>query len=89
MNELNRMAVDLLASSAVQGEKIENIEAQLSDIKRDVRDIRATLIGNGTPGITTRLDRVEQKHKLVSRITWLLVAAAMGVVAQHVWSVMS
>lgn len=81
--ELNRMVANLLTSSASQSTKIETIERDINDIKADVREIRTSLAGNGNPGIITRLDRVEQRHKHLARATWILVATFIGAAVQY------
>lgn len=39
--------------------------------------IDAALRGNGKPGINTRLDRLEQDAKRVSRVVWIVCGACV------------
>jgi len=41
--------------------------------------IDAVLRGNGKPGINTRLDRLEQDAKRISRVVWLVCGACVTV----------
>ena len=43
--------------------------------------IDAALRGNGKPGINTRLDRLEQDAKRISRVVWIVCGAVVTSVA--------
>ena len=51
--------------------RFDTIDATLSRIDVAMR-------GNGTIGITTRVDRLEQGSKRISRLMWLVVGGAIG-----------
>ena len=70
--------VGIATVQARQGEKIENIEADCSEIK-------TCLLGNGQPGLVTRTDRLEQKDALKTKLFWVVVAAVAGLVVSAVY----
>ena len=41
--------------------------------------------GNGKPGLQRRLDRLEVVQAIRSRVTWLVVGAAVTLIATGVW----
>lgn len=51
-----------------------NIHRTLDDVKSEMRALRTVIVGNGVPGMMTRLDRLEQAEK--RRATWL---SAIGI----------
>lgn len=77
-DSVNEVQAKILAQQAKQGQQIETIEATTAAIK-------TSLLGNGKPGIIVRLDRVEQRHRFVSRIVWLLVGVLIAAGANHIW----
>jgi len=58
----------MVATQAEQHVKIEAIE-------KTCQEIRDSLLGNGKPGLTTRMALLEQKEQTRSRFIWVIVAA--------------
>jgi len=46
-------------------------------MERDVEDLRKTIYGNGTPGIKTRVERIEVKMETGIKILWGLFVLAV------------
>lgn len=46
-------------------------------IQRDVKDLRHTVYGNGTPGVKTRVERIETRIDTGIRILWGLLVLAV------------
>lgn len=67
--------VDIAKNQAVQGEKIENIEAACDDIK-------SCLLGNGKPGLVTRTDRLEQKDVIRGKLFWIVITVVAGLLVK-------
>jgi hypothetical protein len=67
MSGQNDLICDMHAEQAVQANQINSIE-------KGVDDIRTCLLGNGKPGLVVRMDRVEQREGIRSRIFWILFA---------------
>lgn len=64
-------------------ERVGQVLATLEQIQAQLNKIEYTLNGNGTPGIKTRLDRVEQTHgrqRAVLLFLSTLVTALFGTV---------
>lgn len=51
----------------------------LETVAEDVREIKVLLTGGDAPekGLIVRTDRLEQSHKNMSRVFWLLVGAVL------------
>lgn len=71
MPDLSKM----LTEQAVQGEKIERIETTCKDIKE-------CLLGNGKPGLVLRTDRLEQKDKWKTRLSWVVLTAVIVLIVK-------
>ncbi len=61
----NDLIRDMHTEQAVQASQINSIE-------KGVGDIKTCLLGNGKPGLVVRMDRVEQKEVIRSRVFWIL-----------------
>lgn len=66
-------------------QKIARIEEQVSSLKeitekidRKLEDLDHRFDDNGRPGIVTRLDRVENSLKLLSRLIWVIIPAVVA-----------
>lgn len=73
MPDLSKM----LAEQAAQGTKIESIESTCTEIKQ-------CLLGNGKPGLVIRTDRLEQKDKWKTRLSWVVVTAVVVLIVKIV-----
>ena len=73
MADLEKIAKE----QAVQGEKIENIE-------RTCNKIEEHLIGNGTPGLMVRTDRLERTDAFKTKLFWIFFAAVVGLFIESV-----
>lgn len=61
--------------------EIIGMKATLEAMAQDLREIKATVNGNGKPGILTRLYALEQK---LASISWLIGPAITGVITAAV-----
>ena len=59
-------------------EKLHQLADDVGEIKQTLARVDECLRGNGRVGLVTRLDRLEQAHKL---IRWLAGTASAGVIA--------
>lgn len=64
----------------------QDIKELHGEIRSDLKDIHAKLMGNGTPGIITRLDRLEQsairRDRTLNILLGVSLAALVGMVAK-------
>jgi len=67
----------LSESQAVQTELLSHIKSILDKLDHHMH-------GNGKPGLITRVDRLEQSHKLKNAILWLLGSTVVGGVSSYV-----
>lgn len=51
-------------------EHVEETRTYQRGAAATIERIDHTLRGNGTPGLTTRMDRVEQRAALVAKVAW-------------------
>jgi hypothetical protein len=60
---------------------------RFDEIITKLDDLNAKLfVGNGTPSIVVRMDRLEQSKESSSKIVWLAVSAFITAAAGFVWS---
>ena len=52
-------------------------EREFAQIRIKLDRLDEAIRGNGKPGITVRLDRLEQETKRQSRLVWLIVGSAL------------
>ena len=52
-------------------------EREFADIRVKLDRLDEAIRGNGKPGITLRLDRLEQDAKRLSRLVWMIVGSAV------------
>jgi len=55
-------------------------KGEFAEIGSKLDRIDSALRGNGKPGINTRLDRLEQDAKRISRVVWIVCGAGVTVV---------
>jgi hypothetical protein len=61
----------------------------LAEIRGDVRQIERMLLGsNGHAGISVRLDRLEQSHKVRARLEVAGITALAGLLIKAVWEIL-
>ncbi len=61
----------------------------LGEIRGDVAQIERMLIGsNGTPGMSVRLDRLEQSHKVRARVELAGITAIAGLLVKAIWDIL-
>ena len=58
--------------------QFEQCQGHFEAIHKKLDRMDQALRGNGRPGITVRLDRLEQDAKRHGKLTWLIVAAAVA-----------
>ncbi len=56
----------------------ESCQRQFQEINQKLDRLDKALRGNGEPGITVRLDRLEQDAKRQARLTWMLIGAGLA-----------
>jgi hypothetical protein len=52
-------------------------EREFEELHRKLDRLDEAIRGNGKPGLTLRLDRLEQNARTQSRLVWLVVGAAV------------
>ena len=52
-------------------------EREFAEIRVKLDRLDEAIRGNGKPGITLRLDRLEQDAKRLSRLVWMVVGSAV------------
>ena len=57
--------------------QFEQCQNQFEGIHRKLDRLDEAIRGNGRPGITVRLDRLEQDAKRQAKLTWLILGAAV------------
>ncbi len=61
-------------------------------LDESIQKIDTAIRGNGTPGLNTRLDRLEQDKKITHRALWVVfgavVVAVIGLVIPHVFKIL-
>jgi hypothetical protein len=56
--------------------------AAVAALKRDVDTLNTTVyVGNGRPGLVTRMDAVEQRQAWMTKLAWLLLGSAFTLLA--------
>lgn len=67
------------------------LRQEVKALTAEVRKTNALINGDETPerGIIVRLDRVEQKHKVISRVSWAAASATVGLFVHAVWNLIS
>ena len=80
---------EIRADIAVLREQYAHIRQIIEDhiSKEDIfqDQVRESLLGNGRPGIKTRLDRLEQQQVSRSKMFWLLAAGTATVLLDAAW----
>jgi hypothetical protein len=66
-------------------ERMARLEVMLAENTRDTKAIRYQIEGNGTPGLKTRIDRIEQRAKLVMWGMGITLPLALGAVGTMVY----
>lgn len=66
-------------------EALGRIEGQLTNALAEIKEHGATLNGNGSPGVKTRLDRLEQSYKKWARLVWVMLSAAATVIGHAIY----
>ena len=62
---------------------------RLTEMRGDVQQVKRMLIGsNGHPGISTRLDRLEQAHAARIRLEVAGITVLAGLLAKAIWEVL-
>jgi signal transduction histidine kinase len=77
---------DLAAFRALQERDYQELKAALEAIRRDLHDLRDSLLGNGQQGVLTRLAILEHDSRKRGRIALAFYGAVVALVTQAVWS---
>ena len=68
-------------------EQYENVcKGEFSELHVKLDRMDESIRGNGKPGLNTRLDRLEQDAKRQARLVWLVIGAAVTLVASSAWN---
>jgi hypothetical protein len=57
---------------------------RMQEISDNVNKLVTWIEGNGQPGIKVRIDRLEQAHKTLTRLTWVTVTSVVGAIIVYV-----
>lgn len=66
-----------MSDSTVSSDFRSACEREFEEIHRKLDRLDEAIRGNGRPGITVRLDRLEQDAKRQSKLIWLIVGSAV------------
>ena len=66
-----------MSDSTVSSDFRSACERAFEEIHRKLDRLDEAIRGNGRPGITVRLDRLEQDAKRQSKLIWLIVGSAV------------
>lgn len=70
-----------MSDSTVSSDFRSACEREFEEIHRKLDRLDEAIRGNGRPGITVRLDRLEQDAKRQSKLIWLIVGSAVTALA--------
>jgi len=70
-----------VSDSTVSSDFRSACEREFEEIHRKLDRLDEAIRGNGRPGITVRLDRLEQDAKRQSKLIWLIVGSAVTALA--------
>jgi len=70
-----------VSDSTVSDDFRSACEREFEEIHRKLDRLDEAIRGNGRPGITVRLDRLEQDAKRQSKLIWLIVGSAVTALA--------
>lgn len=57
-------------------------QVKIEAIEKTCQEIHTSLLGNGKPGLTTRMALIEQKEQTRTRFFWVMVAAVATLCAE-------
>jgi uncharacterized protein YgbK (DUF1537 family) len=63
--------------------ELEHCKKQFDLLFEKLDKLDSSIRGNGKPGITVRLDRLEQAAKVHTRLIWVLLGAALTALVQY------
>ncbi|MCK4982263.1 MAG: hypothetical protein KAS17_05020 [Victivallaceae bacterium] len=63
--------------------ELEHCKKQFDLLFEKLDKLDLAIRGNGKPGITVRLDRLEQAGKVHTRLIWVLLGAALAALIQY------
>jgi hypothetical protein len=66
-----------MSEMTISGEFRAACEREFEEIRVKLDRLDEAIRGNGKPGITLRLDRLEQDAKRLSRLVWMVVGSAV------------
>lgn len=66
-----------MSDSTVSSDFRSACECEFEEIHRKLDRLDEAIRGNGRPGITVRLDRLEQDARRQSKLIWLIVGSAV------------
>ena len=62
--------------------ELEHCQKQFDLLFEKLDKLDSAIRGNGKPGISVRLDRLEQATKIYTRIIWVLLGASLTAAVQ-------
>lgn len=78
--------LDRLMSEIKEGQASHN--EKLDTVVKSVDNLREVLLGDGSeqkPGLHMRVDRLEQKERLKSKVLWTVAGSTLGLLVKTVW----
>ena len=77
-----------MTDNTSQSTELQLLRQEVKALAEEVRKTNHLITGNGTPehGMVVRLDRVEQQHKVISRISWTAASAVVGLIIHAAWN---
>ena len=54
--------------------------SEFAAIRRSIEKLDESIRGNGKPGITTRLDRIDTAARGLSRLVWLVIGSSLSII---------
>lgn len=80
---------DGVADIRLEVEKVRQQTSRVEPVEKCVERIQYSLNGNGTPGLKTRLDRLENLTRTMTKALWLLFASIVGLAAKALTALFS
>jgi len=78
---LDKLMSEIKTSQASHGEKLDRVV-------KSTDELREVLLGDGSeqkPGLHMRVDRLEQKERLKSKVLWTVAGSTLGLLVKTVW----
>jgi hypothetical protein len=64
-----------------------SLRKEINDLTSEFRALRKVIVGNGLPGVISRLDRVEQNEKRRKLILSAACVSVVGLIVKAIWEI--